>query len=422
MDINENKKKLIAQFICLILSMGLWFYVTNVENPLKTYELNKVPVELLNVDKLTESKLALSPNQNLYVTLKLEGTGQQLFGIDRNDFKVTVDLDEYALKKGETKLFVNITDAPSNIAIKNKNGLDVKIHLEELVEKEVAVKSEINVEPEDNYHVSLPIIKQGFVTVCGAESLVEQVDCVVAKGEENNLTQNLSKEYKIIPVDKNGNNVVGVQLSRNWVEVAFEVSEGRNIPIVVNYVGTLKSNLQLKSIQAKLNSVGVTGPQELLESTTQIFTEQIDLSNIEDSTTVYTTFDIPEGLYLYDTNNMVEVEIIVEKMTTKEITIPYVMTGENKDISITPNDNNVVVKVSGFPAQLNDITAENLKAKLDVSKHTTDGEFTERPTVTLVNIEGITIDSVSEVKLIVKKETSTSTNGETEETTENIAE
>ena len=420
MDINENKKKLIAQLICLILSMGLWFYVTNVENPLKTYELNKVPVELLNVDKLTESKLALSPNQNLYVTLKLEGTSQQLFGIDRNDFKVTVDLDEYALKKGEIKLFVNITDAPSNIAIKNKNGLDVKIHLEELIEKEVAVKSEISIAPEDNYHVSLPIIKPEVVKVYGAESLVDQIDCVVARGEEDNLTQNLSKEYKIIPIDKNGNNVVGVQLSRNWVEVAFEVSEGRNIPVIVDYVGTLKSNLQLKSIQAKRDFIGVTGPEELLESTTQIFTEQINLSNIEDSITIYAKLNIPEGLYLYDASDNVEVEIIVEKVTTKEITIPYTMIGENKDISIVPNDNNVVVKVSGFPAQLNDITVENLKAKLDVSKYITDGEFTERPTVTLVNIEGITIDSVSEVKLIVKKETSTSTNGETEETTENI--
>ena len=70
---NKEKNKLIVPIICVLLSIGLWIYVTNVENKIRTTEISKIPVELVNLDALTSSKLALSPDQELYATLKVEG-------------------------------------------------------------------------------------------------------------------------------------------------------------------------------------------------------------------------------------------------------------------------------------------------------------------------------------------------------------
>ena len=50
MDNWKNKQKIIVQLVCLLLSLGLWIYVTNIENPIKSYELSKVPVEIKNAD------------------------------------------------------------------------------------------------------------------------------------------------------------------------------------------------------------------------------------------------------------------------------------------------------------------------------------------------------------------------------------
>ena len=52
--------------------------------------------------------------------LKVEGNTQDLFSIDKSDFKITVDLSEFVLKKGENKIAVNIKEAPSTVKIKNK--------------------------------------------------------------------------------------------------------------------------------------------------------------------------------------------------------------------------------------------------------------------------------------------------------------
>ena len=67
MDSWKNKQKVIVQLVCILLSLCLWIYVTNIKNPIKSYELKNVPVEILNSNSLQDSGLALVPNQNFYV-------------------------------------------------------------------------------------------------------------------------------------------------------------------------------------------------------------------------------------------------------------------------------------------------------------------------------------------------------------------
>ena len=369
MDIRENKKKIVAQLICLLLSIGLWFYINSIENPLKFYELNRVPVQLLNTDILKDLNLALAPNQNLYVTLKLEGTSQQLFGIDRSDFKVTADLSEYALKEGQIRLSVKIVNELSNVTIKNDNNLGVIIKLEKLIEKEVPLKSEINIISKANYYVSTPTFKPETLVVSGAESLVNQVIDVVVRGQEDNVSSTIVKDYKVIPVDEYGNTIEGVQLSSNWVEVSIIVGEGKQIPIKVVTDGTLKTGLRIKSIKAHIDTIGVTGPQDILDKVSEITTSAIDLSNIEDSITVKATLNIPDGLYVYDGSNNIDVDIEVEKAITKEFTLKYTIEGKNSELLVTPESDTVPVKVSGYNDVLSKITEANFNVVLNVSEY-----------------------------------------------------
>ena len=104
MDNWKNKQKIIVQLVCLLLSLGLWIYITNIENPIKSYELSKVPVEIKNSDSLKSVGLVLAPNQQFYVSLKIEGSSQDLFSIDKSDFTISVDLSEFVLKNGENRL------------------------------------------------------------------------------------------------------------------------------------------------------------------------------------------------------------------------------------------------------------------------------------------------------------------------------
>ena len=407
MDNWKNKQKVIVQLVCVLLSFGLWIYVTNIENPIKSYELNKVPVEIKNSDNLKSSGLTLSPNQNFYVNLKIEGSSQDLFSIDKEDFKISVDLNELVLKKGENKVMVRIEEAPQDIKIKNSTGLIITINTEEYKTKEVPVKSKINVISKSGYYVATPIFSPDIVLVSGPESLVDKVKSVVAEAEESNAVKTIIKNYTVIPVDDNYKEVIGVQLSQKWVEATIEINEGKTVPIKINVIGTIQNDLKLKSISSDTTEIGITGPKSILDSISEIGTENIDISQIKDNTSMEVKLKIPDGILIHNGQNNINVNILVEKKKTKEITINYSIIGQQEGISIVPDKNNITIEVIGFEDDINNLTEANFSAQLDVSQYTKEGEYTKAPTVSLVGVNNVTINKVEEIKLIVSKDNAT---------------
>ena len=404
MDNWKNKQKIIVQLVCLLLSLGLWIYVTNIENPIKSYELSRVPVEIKNADSLKDAGLALSPNQEFYVNLKIEGNSQDLFSVDKSDFTISVDLNEFVLKNGENKITVNIENSPSTVKIKNSNGLTITIKTEAYSTKEVPVKSKINVISKSSYYVATPIFSPETIIVSGPESLVNKVTKVVAEGEESNAIKTIVKNYIVIPVDENDKEVTGIQLSQKWAEAIIEINEGKIVPIKINTTGTLPSGLRLKSISSTTTEIGITGPESALSSINEIGTETINLSEIKDSTNIDVALGIPDGILIHNGENSITVSIVVEKVQTKEFTIDYSMIGQQEGINIVPDNNKVTITVSGFEDVLNTLTEANFTAELDVSEYTEEGEFSKAPTVNLVGVDNVNIDNVSEIKLTVSKD------------------
>lgn len=408
MDNWKNKQKIIVQLVCLLLSLGLWIYVTNIENPIKSYELSRVPVEIKNADSLKDAGLALVPNQQFYVNLKIEGNSQDLFSIDKSDFTISVDLNEFVLKNGENKIAVNIENAPSTVKIKNSNGLTITINTEAYSTKEVPVKSKIDVISKSSYYVATPVFSPETIIVSGPESLVNKVTKVVAEGQESNAVKSIVKDYIVIPVDENDKEVTGVQLSQKWAEATIEINEGKTVPIKINTTGALASGLRLKSISSAITEIGITGPESILNSISEIGTETINLSEIKDSTNIDVALGIPDGILIHNGENSITVSIVVEKVQTREFTIGYSMIGKQDGINIVPDNNKVTITVSGFEDILNSLTEANFTAELDVSEYTEDGEFSKAPTVNLVGVDNVNIDSISEIKLTVTKDVPTS--------------
>lgn len=407
MDNWKNKQKVIVQLVCLLLSIGLWIYVTNIENPIKSYELGRVPVEIKNVDSLKDAGLALAPNQEFYVNLKIEGNSQDLFRVDKSDFTISVDLSEFVLKNGENKIAVNIESVPSTVKIKNSNGLAITVNTEAYATKEVPVKSKINVMSKSSYYVATPVFSPETIVVSGAESLVNNVTKVVAEGEESNAVKTIIKDYIVIPVDEDDNEIKGVQLSQKWAEATIQINQGKTVPIKINTTGILGKGLKLKSISSTITEIGITGSEAVLNSISEIETETINLSEITDSTNIDVALGIPDGILIHNGENSITVNIVLEKVKTREFTIDYSMKGKQEDITIVPDNNKVTITVSGFEDVLNSLTEANFTAELNVSEYTEDGEFSKAPTVSLVGVDNVNIDTIGEIKLTVTKDVPT---------------
>lgn len=404
MDNKDKKERIIVPIICLLMSIGLWFYVSNVENTIRKYDLSKVRVELLNIESLKDSKLILSPNQEFYVDLKLEGSNN-IYKLKREDFKITVDVSEYALKKGENKMPVTIIDAPADITIKNTNNLNIIINLEEISEKTIEIRSEIAVMAKEGYFVSPIQINPNEVKITGAESLVDRVDAVVVRGEKNEVVENITESYTLIPIDSEGKEVGGIELQTQYAEVSINVSKGRSIPIKINTIGELTTDLKLKSIEGSLKTAEIVGPKELLDQVVELQTGVIDLAQIKDSQEITVGIVVPEGVSLIPGEEFITVKIDVIKLISKDIEITYTLKGLTEGLLITPTKTTVNVKITAFADQIESITAEKIKAELNVESFKEVGTFEGTPIVTLVGLDS-TVSVVANEKIAfeIKKE------------------
>ena len=374
MDSWKTKQKIIVQVVSLFISIGLWLYVTNTENPIRTVEVSKVPVQLLNANALSDQGIALVPNQNIYVDLKVEGYSQDVYKLNKDDFSIQIDLDEYALKVGDNSIPITIVDTPSNVTVKNTSNLVVTVKIEEIIEKDFKVESRIDVAAKVNYYAAQPEIEPETVTVSGPHSLVSQVKEVVVLGQEDNVSEDIVKNYEVIPIDDSGYTVEGVKLSTERVQVIIKVNSGKSVPIKVGTTGSANDNVNITSMELSQDYVEITGPKEVLDS-------------------------INVSIEVEETNENEENEV------TRVFEVEYTTSGLASGLNMTASSNKVKIVLKGSKSKLDSISIENIVASIDLSSITEAGQYTETPAVNITgDVQGVEISSVESVIINITKE------------------
>ena len=87
-----KRQDIIVRILCVVFAFGLWLYITNVENPTVTREVGGIEVRFINEDKLIENQnLILSHEQDVSVTLTIEGPSSDVYNIKAEDLRVEAD-------------------------------------------------------------------------------------------------------------------------------------------------------------------------------------------------------------------------------------------------------------------------------------------------------------------------------------------
>ena len=411
MDNRKTKQKIIVQIVSLFISIGLWLYVTNTENPIRTVEVSKVPVQLLNANDLSKQGMALVPNQSIYVDLKVEGYSQDVYKLNKDNFSIKIDLAEYALKLGDNSIPTTIVDTPSNVTVKNTSNLVVTVKIEEIIEKDFKVESRIDVAAKANYYVAQPQINPETVTVSGPKSLVSQVKGVVVLGQEDNVFEDIVKNYEVVAIGDSGYTVEGVKLSTERVQVIIKVNPGKSVPIKVGTIGNAGYNINIASMELSQNYVEITGPQYILDSISEIYTEAIDLSRITKNSNMKVDLIFPDGIekasisYVTVSIEVEEAKESQENEVTREFEVEYTTSGLASDFNMTASSDKVKIVLKGSKNKLDSINIENIVASIDLSSITDTGQYTETPAVNITgDAEGVEIISVESIIINVTKE------------------
>lgn len=365
MDKDSKKKNIIVRIVCVICSFGLWLYINNIENPVKEYKINNVPVEIENSDVLKELKLARVSDEQLKINVTIEGPAKEVYKVKKNDIKIKVNLEGYALKKGENRIPVEIYKYPNGVSIKNNDYLRVSLKLDNYAEKNVNIKDYVSVDTKQGYYKSKTEISPSTVTVSGAQEYVNQVAEVRAIGKFIDINSDIEKPVKLKAYSINNTEVTAVNLSLNQVIAKIPITKGKFVDIKVNTNGSLPSGFSIKEIST-VKYLQIYGDRDTIKNINTIETEPIDLSNITDTKIISAKLKIPEGVIMANNEVYTNVTVKVEKDVTKNIKLQLSEENKPDDLDIT-YDKNISIVIVGKENDIENVKESDIKAAIDLS-------------------------------------------------------
>lgn len=407
--IKNQNKTLIPKIICLLLSFGLWIYISNVENPVRSVEIKNIPVELVNLDSLEHSNFALSGNQKYTVDLKIEGTSTDVIKVKPEDFKIIADISTYALKTGENIVPVQIISYPENVTIKNNGFLGIKVELEDLVSRDIAIQSRVKLKYNDNIYEISKKITPSSVTVQGAKSIVDKISSAVIDGEENGISTDFEKNYDIKFLDSKGEEVKNIYSKIDKAKLSVVVSNGKSVPINLKTTETPKAGLELMGYELSSNYVNIIGSSDSLANIKSVDTETVDISNLNDTSELDVKLILPEGVKVTSGQEYVKVKVIlkvkenINENNNKTLNIKVNFNNLKDNLILESSSEKVSVTISGTQSELEKIDESSLTAVVDLSAVTDEGTYYYDPEVSFNSPTSTTIDNIGKVEIVIKK-------------------
>ena len=348
--------------ISISLSVGMWLYVTGMEESEYITRKFSCPLEYRGLDSQLILRGRLSE-----VDVEIRGSEEAIMRLDYNSVKAYVDARNLAPGKKYT-LNINV-DTPININLiscfPSQTTLDLVRQITRLMTVETILPQNI---PEGHYIEGVEIIPKE-VGVRGAEDDVAKIGSV-------RITPTIEE------LQQDGERLMAVKLSQSEAfegSVTVEPAQVRfhgnlvrglprkRVPVNVRLTGKLDNDYEIRAITTDPSEVQIEGNVEDLAKIENIDTEVIDVSMITESQSMVAPLRQPdvEGVSLVN-NSSVRVslqlsEARAEKMLTN---IPI----ELREISDASQNwgcspANVSITIEGRPSLIANLSEDDIEIK-----------------------------------------------------------
>jgi len=362
----EKKKQLIIKICCIIAAVVLRIYVSNVENPIITYNIKRVPVEILNKENLKYSGLLLMEDNGYTVDLTIKGATSQVKKLTKDDFKVMVNLESLALKKGVNKILVSVEDYPNGVNVIQNQQMLISVHLDAYIEEEFKVSVSLEGNPKQGYYAHKTNISPDTIMVSGGEKEISLINKIVAEVKLEGANSDVDTEVRLKAVDSTGAELKKVVLYPDEIKVNIPVDKTKSVPIKVNSIGKLDENLHIKSVSSNIQEIKISGAEKELELIEYIETEKLDLQTIKDNENILLKIIIPKEITVIDGTEYVEVRVEVEEISNKDITRLITVSNLDEQFNTKIQYSTINLKIRGTESAMRELDYDNIKCIVDL--------------------------------------------------------
>lgn len=390
------------KLLSLLIAIGIWFMVSNANDPVRTTLFPDVPITIVNQDSVAEIGKVIEVQGSGTVTLRVTEKKSVLERLSRSGSDFYVEADMNNITEMNT---VPLTVTCSNQAVTwdeiEMTPSSLKVTLEDKVEQTYIASVSAEGVPASGWEVGTCTIREGKnIVIAGPGSLINIINQVVAPVNVDGLSEDAAIASTLKIYDKNGDTFTEAQLAslefkdengnvlvNHTVEVLVDLWRiVTDIPLRVQTTGSPAWGYRVSDITTIPETISVAGTEEALAAIGATFEvlEKVDVTGATEDITK--EIDLTEQLagmtgikLINDSDPTVQVEVAIEANGDVTLTIPlssisFANKPEGMDLVFTPADE-VVVKVHALSEDAQKLSAEALSLSVDLSPCAVDGNY-----------------------------------------------
>lgn len=318
------------KILAVIVSLGLWFVVNNINDPLETMPFNNIPVEILNEDLITNSGKVYEIIDNTgTVNVRVTGKRSVLRYITKENIRAVADMGELTFMN---TVGIEVSSTRNNSELEFKTNIDsVKLSIEDMKRIQMIINTSTSGDPAEGYIVGSVTPSQNIVRLSGPESLIDQIDHIEAVASIDGYSSDINTNVELKLYDVEGNEIKSnsIKLNISTVNVAVTILATKEVPLEYSITDEPEQGyIANGTIMSEPETVVIAGRKSVLDAVTRIVVSDPALS-LEGKTDDVTSMInikkyLPAGTQLADSgfSGNVNVKIEVEPIETKELSIP----------------------------------------------------------------------------------------------------
>lgn len=367
----------------LIFAIFLWSYVRSEVDPERTVTFRAIPVRYENMAEIKLNNLTIISPEDAKVNVTLKGKQSNISKLKREQVIASVDLSGYYA--GEYNIPIKIQVDANNIIVNSKEPETVAFKIDENVNKKMDVEVKTTGKLEESY--VLGNIKQNVeVEVLGPQSYVENIDKLVATVDVSKKNESTVISAPIIAYNKGGEVIEKITTNPESLDIEIPILKTQTVPIRLNVVGNIPSDVDENQFSIEPNSVSVKGNSAIINKITELETEAVSVNTLLNGQ-VGISVVLPEGISLVDKDvkfvasaypieiNEQNIKVPFEEIKVKNLPehyeVEYLDKDEDISLYLTPKDplSDIVLSKEDVYASidLNKLEEGEHKLKVDIS-------------------------------------------------------
>lgn len=352
--------------LSLILSSGLWVFVTFRVDPEVLHTLSNIPIQIQEKPKTVDVQA-----DTTVVQVVVSAPNDVWTQLKPDNFRAVVDASK--VTTGLQQVDVRVTSTDPRVRIESYEPSHIFLKVDPLVSKTVPVQVVTNGTVPNFYDSGPPTVDPAMVTVSGPQQIVDGITSVAVKVSLDGVTHSIDQGYPPVPLGVSETDARRVTINPEQVRVQVPIDQRlmyKTLPVQPNVQGTVALGYQLVAIQVDPQTVTLVGDPQTLNQMTTVPTQPVDISGEDGDRAYNTSLQLP-GTVAMSGSQSVVVRVLVSTINgSKTILVsPQVRNlGANLTYSIDPGAVNVTL--SGPIPILNRIQPSDVTVSVDATAQT----------------------------------------------------